>query len=47
MEIPIADSVTMEMCRLLSFMMGLNGLEAPFKMLACEEVAKHILTVCL
>lgn len=43
----IADLVTMVMCRLLSFMRGLNGLEAPFKMLACEEVAKHVLTACL
>lgn len=43
METLIADSVTMVICRPLSFMRGLNGLEAPFKMLACEEVAKHIL----
>lgn len=46
METLIADLVTMVMCRLLSFMRGLNGLEAPFKMLACEEVAKHVLTAC-
>lgn len=40
----IADSVTMVMFRLLSFMRGLNGLEAPFKMLACEEVDERVLT---
>jgi len=39
-----ADSVTMVICWLLSFMRGLNGLEAPFKMLACEEAAKQVLT---
>lgn len=44
METLIADSVTMVIYRLLSFMRGLNGLEAPFKMLACEEAAKQVLT---
>lgn len=37
METVTADSVTMVMCRLLSFMRGLDGLEAPFKMLAVER----------
>ena len=44
METLIADSVTMVICRLLSFMRGLNGLEAPFKMLACEEATNQVLT---
>ena len=44
METLIADSVTMVIYRLLSFMRGLNGLEAPFKMLSCEEAAKQVLT---
>lgn len=42
METLIADSVTMVICRLLSVVRGLNGLEAPFKMLASEEVAKRV-----
>lgn len=41
-ETLIADSVTMVMCRLLSVARGLNGLEAPFQMLASEEVAKCV-----
>lgn len=47
METVMADLVTMVMCRLLSIRRGLNGLEAPFIMLACEEVGSETHLDCL